>query len=373
MKKLFDPIKQNSKYHCNFKKAANLSIAVLFIFVIFATCFMSISELTIKFMDIAHSPTSNPNKLEAVIGQIKQFFINPSRGLPFTRELIGFNNQVLINRLQLTLVNDVIIGKDDWLFLNDVGSFDDYRGISKYTDQELSVFKSTVESQRNYLSEKGIPLLLVVAPNKESIYPEFLPENIRKVSDTTRLDQLINYMNLNSKIDILDLRTPLLQEKNQYQLYYKTDSHWTSYGAYFAYSEIMKKLSIYFPGIAANPLDTYIEKNNILRKSGDLSNLLMMEDSYPEKFFTLDKIGDSDSKITTRIHSVVIYHDSFYTELKPFLTQYFDNVIDVATDSTTGVPFNKDIIEKYKPDVVIYIMVERLVPRYFLQSYYFLK
>ena len=45
------------------------------------------------------------------------------------------------------------------------------------------------------------------------------------------------------RIKILDLNKPLLREKakGRAPLYWATDSHWNSFGAYVAYSEIIKK------------------------------------------------------------------------------------------------------------------------------------
>jgi len=364
--------KQKEKHHRNCRRVTNLSIVLFFSSVILLIFSLSTYQLAIKLVDMAYDTTDIQNKTTAVIGQMKIFMGNPIRLFPYTQKLIEWSNQVLINHLQLTLVNEVVIGKDGWLFTNDSRSIDDYKGAVRYTDQELSVFTATLESRKNWLLKRGIPLLLVVAPNKESIYPEFLPDGIKKINENSRLDQLINYLKLNSDVDLLDLRRPFLHEKQHYQLYYKTDSHWNSYGAYFAYSEIMKKLKIYFPGVETYPIADYTEKIDNLPKAGDLASLIMMEDSYTEKRFHLEKTEDKGNIFPTKIHYAVIYHDSFYNAMQPFLAQHFDKISEYQYDAING-SFDEHMLEMEKPDIVIYIMVERWVPRYFLKGYDFFK
>ena len=364
--------RQKKKRRWNFSRVTNLATVIFFILVIFVIFSLSTYQLAIKLADIAYRSTDIQNKTTAVIGQVNIFLGNPIRLFPYSQKLIGWSNQVLINHLQLTLVNEVVIGKDGWLFTNDSRSVEDYRGAVRYTDQELSVFTATLESRKNWLLKRGIPLLLVIAPNKESIYPEFLPDGIKKVNESTRLDQLIDYLKLNSNVDLLDLRSPLLHEKQSYQLYYKTDSHWNSYGAYFAYSEMIKRMKNYFPAIEAFPLADYMEKVDNPSGAGDLAGLIMMEDTYTERQFHLEKTEDAGNIATAKIPRAVIYHDSFYNALQPFLARHFDRISDFQYDAING-SFDEHILEKEKPDVVIYVMVERWVPRYFLKGYDFFK
>jgi len=354
--------KQNENHRRNHSRATDLSIVLFFILVIFVTLFLSTYQLAVKLVDTVKNTADTQNKTVIIINRAKQFLDNPIRGLSYTEGLIGWSNQVLINQLQLSRVNDVVIGKNGWLFVDMNGSLDDYRGVLRYTDQELAAFNAALEGRKNWLSKQNVPLLLVIVPNKESIYPEFLPADIKKANESSRLDQLINYLKLNSNVDLLDLRKLLMHEKEHYPLYYRTDSHWNSYGAYFGYSEIMKKVKFYFPGIEAYPIADYEEKVDTLPKAGDLAGLIMMEDSYTERRFHLEKTGNKGDITSVKIRSAVIYGDSFYGELKPFLSQHIDRILEFNSE----IPFDQCIIGEEKPDIVIYIMVERLVPYYFL-------
>jgi hypothetical protein len=243
----------------------------------------------------------------------------------------------------------VIIGKEGWLYVDTDESMLDYRGLVPYSESQLGYISGIVKSEIEYLKSKGIPLLLIVAPNKESIYPEFMPDNIKK-GNQTRLDQLVKV------IDLVDLRQALINAKDK-QVYRKTDTHWNNYGAYLVYSEIVFRL-----GIKPNSLSDYDEVFDE-KPTSDLANLLKMPDIYKESVYHY-KLKDGIQ--SDKIPSVLIFHDSFYegTDLKPLLSAHFDKIKEVRFGQLTL--FSSKLIEEVKPDVVIYIMVERCAGRYFM-------
>ncbi len=298
---------------------------------------------------------------QAIIGQdkLESFVSNPKSGLIFSNYLVRLDN--IIKILALRYSDDhrqvIIVGKEGNLYITSNDSMADYRGLVPYSDSELSYILGLVTSERDYLKSKGIGLLLVVAPNKQSIYPEFLPDNIKKIHPTTRLDQIMQYFKDNSDIRIMDLRQTLIDAKKSRQVYYKSDHHWNSYGAFLAYCKIMEAL-----GLTPHQLSDYdyVQDSN---SYSALGKLLQMEDIYSEPMGHLVlKEGVPSEKLS----SAVIIHDSFYgsTDLKTFLAPHFDRIKDVSYGQLTL--FSSQLIEQEKPDVVIYIMAEMVVGRYFM-------
>ena len=53
-------------------------------------------------------------------------------------------------------------------------------------------------ARRDWLAERGIKYLVVVAPNKNTVYPEMLPGGFEKATDDSQLDQLLRYIKKNS-------------------------------------------------------------------------------------------------------------------------------------------------------------------------------
>lgn len=266
---------------------------------------------------------------------------NPQSGLIYSDYLIRADNIIKIVFLRYQQSNMVVIGKDGWLYVDTDESMLDYRGLVPYSESQLQYIQGIVQSEKDYLK---VPLILAVAPNKESIYPEYMPDNIKKGSQT-RLDQLVQY------VDLIDLRTTLKTDKQSYR---KNDTHWNYYGAYLAYSEILRKI-----GLKPHELSDY--EQIIGETTSDLANLIKLPDIYNEPVIHL-KLKDVESD---KLGCALIFHDSFYeTELRELMQPHFDRIKEVRFGQLTL--FSSKLIEETNPDVVIYIMVERCVGRYFM-------
>ena len=84
---------------------------------------------------------------------------------------------------------------------------------------------------------------LIIAPSTGYICDDILPKNHLPYRDDECFE--IIHENLNENIDFVDLRDTFKQEyQNGSQLYYKTDHHWTSTGAYTAYRKLCENLSL---------------------------------------------------------------------------------------------------------------------------------
>jgi alginate O-acetyltransferase complex protein AlgJ len=294
---------------------------------------------------------------QAAIAEDKDFFTDQKSGLIFNDYLIRLDNIARIVVMNSSTSNIVVIGKDNWLFTDVNESMADYRGLTHLSESQLAYTLEIVKSEKAYL--KGIPLILVVAPNKESIYPEYMPEGIKKINKDTQLDQVLTYFKENSDIQIIDLRPVLIKAKSERQVYRKNDSHWNSYGAYLAYREIIGAT-----GLTAHDLSDYNEVVQEGDITGDLSRLLKMEDMYPEsEVINWYQLKDVPSET---LPSALILHDSFYTStnLQSLMASHFEKVTEVRYGQLTL--FSSALVEKSNPSVVIYIMVERVLPRYFM-------
>ncbi len=74
----------------------------------------------------------------------------------------------------------VIFGKDKWLFYPSsiAGDWLADRSLSPFSESQLDAWQSLYEKRNKFFAEHGIPFLLVVVPDKQSIYPEFVPDHL---------------------------------------------------------------------------------------------------------------------------------------------------------------------------------------------------
>ena len=281
----------------------------------------------------------------------------------FRSYLIRYNNILKTIFLHSTPVPQVMIGKEGWLYYDtdrfrdsvqryvNGTTFLDYRGLNPFTEDELNNILKNIEWTNDTLSRLGIKYILAVAPNKNTIYPEYLPEYINTSLNGTRLDQLLSYSENFSRIKILDLRNQLNNAKRNYPSYYKTDSHWNSYGAYIGYYEIMNELSKKNKEMEPLKLSDFIINIDTIHGM-DLARMLAIPEYFTDEEILFVK---KTSAQTDKLGKLVFIHDSFGDNMIPFLSTKFDRVINFGHQ----YDLNKVIDEK--PDVVVHLIAERLL------------
>ena len=154
--------------------------------------------------------------------------------------------------------NGVYLGADGWL-------------IEKPFDRE-NRFDTNVKRIIEFSKSTDVPAVIAAVPEKGFIYGEKLPKNALKYSDDEYLDMLSEQCG--GIVRFIDLSDPLKAQKDVKQLFYKTDHHWTSEGAYIAYAEICKALGL----TAAKESDFYVQN------AGDFYGT-----SYSTSLYTLTK------------------------------------------------------------------------------------
>lgn len=317
----------------------------------------------------------------------------------FRESLISWNNQVMVTAFGTAPSSLVILGKHPWLFF---GGDEGYYLSPLFKPEELEQLKGVLEQRRDWLSAQGIQYIFLVAPNKQSIYSEYLPDSIQYASAKSRLDQLMDYLKQNSDLEVVDLREDFHKAKLSHQIYEKTDTHWSELGAFYAYRAVMQRVSRKFP--STKPFDLFDFKVAATNQSGgDLARILKLEAIYREDFLKLEPkffrkasqlarlegypavpqqvalIGPNSpsfmrlppliAKIQDdRLPTAVVFGDSFAAKgFIYFLIEHFRRTVFVGQQV-----FDVELIQRERPNVVIQEVVERSmvgsVPIGFLNS-----
>lgn len=283
---------------------------------------------------------------------------------------IELYNALLFHTLDVRSYANVLRGNDGWLVYTGEGNIDDYQNVHPFSPGELEEIRRELETAQEWMNIQGITFLVVVAPNKETIYPEAVPVDIRKIGKYSRLDQLTTYLQTQSSpVNLLDLRPVLLAHKPASLLYYKTDSHWNDTGAFYASAEILKAVDRgafdAFPRIE----DFEIETGEV---SGDLARMLPMNPMIRETASWLHPGKGTQAHIIERTERVitisevnnpdlpraVIFRDSFTDQLEPFLSEAFSRAV-----YPWSFRVDRNLVEQEKPDVVIFEIAERYLDK----------
>jgi hypothetical protein len=283
------------------------------------------------------------NSVKSFPNRFRQY-VNDHFG--FRDTLVQWHGVVKVNWLGVSSSRRVLMVKRGWLFYADEGGVEDYRATKPFTDTELAQWRRVLEARRNWLEKQGIRYLFVIVPNTPMIYPEYLPDNITRARNETRLDQLKKYLKMHSDFDVVDFHEPLLRSKLLGHLYQQTDTHWNPLEAYIGYREIMERLKEWYPNAEAAPLSEF-QIVHEERPGGDLARVLglkgVMKENYvdliprqprqaryldPSQFpFHGKAFQPPLFRITERenadIPRAVVIHDSFGEALIPFLAERF--------------------------------------------------
>jgi alginate O-acetyltransferase complex protein AlgJ len=286
----------------------------------------------------------------------------------YRNRLIFWHTKWTHDFLRSSSVPKVLIGKDGWLFWAGDQMVEHYRGVNQFTPQELEDWKTLLEHRRDWLAQRGIKYIFVIAPDKQSIYPEYLPDWMTKVRLETKLDQFFAYMHSHSTVEVLDLRPALRDAKKTAPTYFKNDAHWNFFGGFLACHEIATELSKQMPGIKPLSLDSF-ELKNTTRNFGDLEMFLGM-DLTDDKAVSLNPkpslpvLGMSEQVESQQGSffstnpviqgNAIVFRDSFAFFMEPYLGYHFGKVSYIWRQGLKA-----ESIESEKPIVVISEMVER--------------
>jgi alginate O-acetyltransferase complex protein AlgJ len=164
--------------------------------------------------------------------------------------------------------SQVVVGRDGWLFLR--GVF--YRACAPFIP--FGTAARRWEELLSVIRQSGRKAILVVPPDKSTIYPEYVASDTPDLScwmaGTQALWKVIESP-VAAQAGIVGLRQPLLAMKRTSRdlLYYKTDSHWNSVGELTMVETVVPLLD---PTIHVLPSE--IAPARHFRFGGDLDNLL---------------------------------------------------------------------------------------------------
>lgn len=155
-------------------------------------------------------------------------------------------------------VNDHVIGRDFWVALKAWGERlsgkQENNGV--YFGKEDTLLnrvetpsQSTLETDAGYVNQLvdnvDVPVYFGLIPTSTAIWSDRLPKGAPTADQKAIIDTLYNAVQTHT----VDLYSALEAHKDE-DIYYRTDHHWTSLGAYYGYEALMQAM-----GMEAVPLD----------------------------------------------------------------------------------------------------------------------
>ena len=263
----------------------------------------------------------------------------------------------------------VIVGQSDWLYLNEL-NIQYYQGTN--TIASGSEIKKHIEPYvrlKKMCDAVGKKLVILICPEKEEIYPEYMPTMEIKNKTETPI-YIRDYIRKNTDITYIYPKEELLSYKKNYLVYKKYDSHWNAIGGYVAANEIKKALGVETIPLRDLQLSKVPSLDADLAYYGNTSveNLPMTFkyvfmnyklDHYPERIFAKNSV--TLDSFTTHCkqganHKVFLIGDSFREALEEFIIKDFQELYcNTYTNATEG--FIKEEVKR--ADDIVITLVER--------------
>jgi len=287
--------------------------------------------------------------------------------IPFRNQLIRLNNSVDYFIFNQSSHDNVVIGDNGWLFYKgDADPLLQSLGGWMYTEEQLKTIADNLVASERVLESQGIGFILFIAPSKETIYKEEIPDYYERKSEIICTDQLVKYLKENTDIRVVYPKDELLKAKldnPDITFYYKLDTHWNSAGAYIGALSLAEEMGLHMPPIDKASLEKFYSS------TGDLTGMLNITIKDGSTDYNISGISNLDTENEKYDYNTeFIYHtpgagngnlfvrrDSFSTALAPIIATQFENSVFVHSNSYT----NQQVFDN-DADVFVYEVVERL-------------
>jgi hypothetical protein len=353
------------------RRVAQLALAATFVIVLFGATAVSYARMAAD-----HFPAPSwrvrdwrwyPTRFETAL----------SDHLAGREALVGWHARFKLHTLHTSPTPRVWLGSDRWLFYNhwaDIGQ----PPLSTYVNGAIEKWGEVIRARRDWCEARGIRFLVVVTPNKQTIYPERLPQVVRDRDDGHVLDRTLALWRAEPAVAVVDLRPVILAAKPYGSVYFRYDTHWTPLGDYVGASRVVDALADVLPGPPEPPWPARAHLSQ-RRVAGDLWLKVGLAGSPPEEEVlvparprcrarrTSEKVPIPDAERLKYLEPVVwqggsgprvvLFHDSFADwEFQAILAERAERLVAVG-----AYQFIDDVVERERPQVVVCELVERAI------------
>jgi len=319
----------------------------------------------------------HPKKLIRYPAELQKYY---NARFAFRGALMRSHAWLKIKVFGVSSTDRVTIGKNGWLFYAGDGTLDDFRRIRPFTRVELDGWSRMLVQRRDWLRKRGIPFLFTIVPNTQTVYPEHMPDSVRRSDGSTRMEQLLAHLQTTTDLDVLDLRPPLLAAKQHERVAYMTDTHWNQVGGFVAYQEIARWMKQHLPSLRTFTRDDF-ERVEVTNWHGGLAYNLGAPTMFSETRVELRPRGnvrittdgepqptDESFDIAIRrrrvdrhsddgeIASALFIRDSQFGAPAQFLARHFRHSVLLWQEI-----IDPAVVDEIQPQVVVQEVAERIL------------
>ena len=317
--------------------------------------------------ELAEMPVWTAETAEQFPRDFEAFF---NDRLPFRNQLITLNGAVDYYVFGRSAHYRTTVGKDGWLFYSDSADGNPiacYQGTNLLPEEELEAIAANCLRQRDRLAERGCEFVIFIAPNKNRVYSEYMPDVFGPPAETYRALQIVNYLRENTDLRVVYPYDELMAEKPSVaeNLYYKTDTHWNFLGGYVGARALLKELGIDLPKLSDPSLAvtrTGFRKGDLAKNLGLAGWLMATDPEYAVEGYDTHGarlVEETDTSYDYRAEGadprkLFVVRDSFVLSMIPHLSAQFNESF-----YKHFMYYMYEDLEAHSPDILVYETVER--------------
>lgn len=274
---------------------------------------------------------------------------------------------------------NVAYGLEGWLFLSGRVMHSIYNNPVPLSEEELKNIATIQMERKEWLKLHGMDYYLFLPPGSHSIYSEYLPSTFKKSFHLTRREQIIEYLQENTDINIILVDKLLRDNKKNHILYHKGGSHWNFHAGFYVYQYLVDYFREIYPNIPAKFNEDGFNITAEKDKGGDMYDLYdLMKVTKPEdgldtvyrlKKLCYNVVIDSSkgpkkqedylvrvrNTCDTTLPNLFFYRDSYSNVIWQHLSYHFNKTVLLWDPG-----FVPSITKKESCDIVLYEIVEHL-------------
>lgn len=272
-------------------------------------------------------------------------------------------------------------GQNGWIFYDSIkanngNTLVDYYAEVYFDDEDLAKMAKGINMAYDFYAKRGIKYVIFVAPNKENVYSEFMPERMQRIrkSEISRMDHAVEYLKKHTKAEIINAKPAMLAAKKDVEqnLYFKKDTHWNYIGGYVGFEQLAQGLRHLGVPLKVPALEKlHIDKGKLRDMDMEAgAQEWTYEVSYQQKVLPQCQPNVKNGDITDclasqgeRLERLLVWVDSFAEGMLPYLSRAFKTSY-YAPAGLKKLSEIEAIVNETKPDVVVDELIERYFSRF---------
>lgn len=255
--------------------------------------------------------------------------------------------------ISLKARSEILLGKKE---NNGVYLCPDDTLIKPFSEPDAQLLETNINAVNLLAGRAGCPVYLTLVPGASEIWADKLPANAPNASQAAVIDAVRS----RTSAQYIDLTDTLSAHADE-PIYYRTDHHWTTLGAYYGYSTLIQALGMQplpietfdrrtvsdafygtswsssgFSWVPPEPIETFVDETDAVQVVNYPNGKPAEGRMYHEEFLSQkDKYkyfwgGNTPLLQITTAHtdapSLLILRDSYMDCLSPFLTEHFSRI-----------------------------------------------